>query len=333
MTPAGELAALRAAVQAGRSALTPLPAEVAQGLSQSLGARLPEEGAARGLELASRALSAALAGGARPRARTALFVGSGLGPREPWEARLAQGAIPGDAPLEPTLAGHGLTEALAERFELGGERATFAVTCVSGLCALEAARAALLLGRADAALVLGVETLSRTIQGGFCALEALSREATPARPSAQDGILLGEGACALRLERGGAEGATCLLGQALVADAVHATSPDASGAGLRAALEQALGEACLRPDELSWLTLTAPASPAYAQAYAGALEPVLGAGWRERCETWEESVGHLLAASGPLGVAWGLGREPGVALTVGFGGLSGATVVGPEGAA
>ncbi|MGE0708477.1 MAG: beta-ketoacyl synthase N-terminal-like domain-containing protein [Planctomycetota bacterium] len=324
-TAAGRgLEALRAAARAGRSLLAPLPDEVARDLPQTLGARVAREGRARGLELAASAAEDALADLLRARrARTALFVGSGLGPREPWEEALAAGARPGVAEHA-----HALTEELAARLGLGGERATFAVTCASALCALEAARAALLRGRCEAALVLGIETLSRTIQGGFCALEALSTANEPGgRPD--DGILLGGGACALLLELAPA-GGLALRGQACVADATHATRPDPAGAGLRAAAAHALEEAALAPADLGWIALTAPASPAYRAAYAAALGALCGPGWEERAETWEDAVGHLLAASGAVGVAWGWGRpEPGLALTVGFGGLNGATVVGP----
>jgi 3-oxoacyl-[acyl-carrier-protein] synthase II len=306
------LAALRKAVSEGRSAHAPLPPDVARGLSQTLGARVDDGGVGRGEALALRAAEAALEGvESAGRARTALFVGSGLGPREPWEEALAA--------------------ALARSCGLGGERATFSVTCVSGLCALEAARAALLLGRAEAALVIGVETLSRTIQGGFCALEALSRQAS-ADPPVRDGILLGEAACALLLRREPPPtegGGLAILGQAMAADATHVTTPNPEGAGLRRAVLAALAQAELEADELGWIALTAQASPAYAESYRRALTPLLS-DWEARAETWEDAAGHLLAASGPLGVAWGQGRDaPGLALTVGFGGLSGAVVVGP----
>ena len=208
---------------------------------------------------------------------------------------------------------------------------TYSVTCVSGLCAVERARSAIA-GGAPAALVLGVETLSRTIQGGFCALEALSLSASPSDPSPQDGIVLGEAACALLLEPA-VPGQAALLGQGLVADACHATSPDRSGQGMREAVELALTEAGLAVGDLGWIALTASGSPVYAATYAGALDSLWGGeAWRERVVDWEGSVGHLLAASGPVGLLYELERArevPGLALTVGFGGLNGASVVGP----
>jgi len=316
------LAALRQAVSEGRTALAELPDEVGRGLPHTLGGRAPDlpESAERGLLLAAEVVEAALEGvSPERRAQIPLLVGTGLGPQEPREAGLPASA-------------QAFTEALAEGAGLDVARSlTYSVTCVSGLCALERARSAIA-GGAPAALVLGTETLSRTIQGGFCALEALSASASPGNPSPQDGIVLGEAACALLLEPA-EPGQVSLLGQGLVADACHATSPDSSGRGMREAIEVALSEAGLEVRDLGWIALTAAGSPVYAATYAGALDALFGGGsWRERVVDWEGSVGHLLAASGPVGLVYEqeLAQSvPGLALTVGFGGLNGASVVGP----
>lgn len=299
-----------------------LPPEVARGLPHTLGGRVPglAAGPERGASLAAEVIEAALEGTAPARrAQIPLLVGTGLGPQEPREAGLNASA-------------QAFTEALAEGAGLDAARSlTYSVTCVSGLCALERARSQITAG-APAALVLGVETLSRTIQGGFCALEALSASASPSDPSPQDGIVLGEAACALLLEPAEA-GEAALLGQGLVADATHATSPDRSGRGMREAIELALAEAGLEVGDLGWIALTAAGSPVYAATYAGALDSLWeGEDWRERVVNWEGSVGHLLAASGPVGLLYELERAretPGLALTVGFGGLNGASVIGP----
>ena len=326
VTAAGDgLEALRALVAGQRTALAPLPEALARGLPRTLGARVPgaSAGPERGEAFALAALEQALRG-VEPaeRARIPLLVGTGLGPQEERELDLAAGREPAGA--------HALTLRLAERCGLDLARSlTYSVTCVSGSCALERARGELLRAESEcpAVLVLGLETLSRTIQAGFCALEALSASASPSQPAPQDGIVLGEGACALLLARA-IPGRPALLGHALVADASHMTSPDTSGAGMRAAIEAALAQAQLRPQDLRWIALTAPGSPAYAAVYAAALAPLLP-DWRGRVVSWEASVGHLLAASGPLGLAFA--REeagPGLALTVGFGGLNAAAVSG-----
>lgn len=328
VSAAGEgLAPLRALIARGGTALAPLPEALTRGLPRTLGARVPGLGLGpeRGRDLALAALEQALAGvGPAERAAIPLLVGTGLGPQEAREADLAAGRAPAGA--------QALTEDLAEACGLDRARSlTYSVTCVSGSCALERARGELLRPECPAVLVLGLETLSRTIQGGFCALDALSARASADEPALADGIVLGEGACALLLTRA-AVGRQALLGHALVADAAHMTSPDTSGAGMRAALAAALAQGGLAASDLQWIALTAPDSPAYAAVYAAALQ-ALRPDWRALVVDWEGAVGHLLAASAPLGLAFcDAERGPGLALTVGFGGLNGAALVGPAGA-
>jgi 3-oxoacyl-[acyl-carrier-protein] synthase II len=237
---------------------------------------------------------------------------------------------------------HALTADLAGRAGFGGPLGTYTVTCASALYALEQACAELALERAPAMVCAGLETLSRTILAGFCALDALSKTAGPGAPSPADGIVLGEGVCAVLLEpldaarARGARVRGVIAGRGLRSDGVHMTSPDAEGVGMRLAIEQALDEAGLAPAGVERITLTAPASPGYAAMYESALGAVFGAGWPARSTSWEPAVGHLLGASAAMGLAFAtellagaLGPAPDtvLALTVGFGGLNGATLV------
>jgi 3-oxoacyl-[acyl-carrier-protein] synthase II len=343
--------ALCAAIESGRSCLGPLGPELSAGLPVSFGGRAPVDlvgDGDRAGALADAALAELFDGaGLDPetRSRTGLTLGTGLGAMERSEAFLEAGETLATARLHP----HSLTSELAERHGLGGPIGTHTVTCVSALYALEQACCELTLGRAPAMVCGGVETLSRTILGGFCALEALSKSAGPSRPSANDGIVLGEGACFVLLEdvasaaQRGHTPRAIVRGRGLHTDGTHMTSPDVSGVGMESAAAHALAEAGASPDQVGRITLTAPASPAYGLLYSNALGRVFGEGWEERALTWEESVGHVLGASGALGLAFGTllleGRcrsEPQLtadtpyvlSLSVGFGGQSGATVLG-----
>ena len=355
LTAAGEgLVPIAAALAAGRSALGALPEAVARGLPHRLGGRfpaelVPEAGPDRAVLAALRAARAALAEAALPAgARLALAVGTGLGASERLEA-LGPGASGALDPelWSPAALGREVGGALSIPAE---RRRVFVVTCLSSLCALEHARAELELGRADAVLVLGVETLSRTIQAGFSALGALSKTATAERLAVEDGILLGEAACALVVEREegargrGARVRVRITGQAMRVDGRHLTSPNPEGEGLAAAIAGAgadgvwgaaprrdarsagegggpgspiaaeraslLGMGCGAEPHSHTVLVTAPASPGYAAQYARAL----GADWRGRVESWEGVTGHCLGASTAVGVAFAaerLGRGAG----------------------
>ncbi|RMG11137.1 MAG: hypothetical protein D6731_16135 [Planctomycetota bacterium] len=115
------------------------------------------------------------------------------------------------------------------------------------------------------------------------------------------------------------------------------TTPDPEGRGMALAARAALAEAGRTPTQVEAITLTADASPAYAAVYEHALSPLFGAAWRERASSWEPRLGHVLGASGALGLLHGallvdgsLGPAPPrsvLALTVGFGGLNGAILL------
>lgn len=182
-----------------------------------------------------------------------------------------------------------------------------------------------------------------------------------------DGIVLGEGAAFLVLEllsaahARGARVLGVLAGNRLVSDASHMTSPDASGRGMAEAIVGALDDAGLEAGDLACITPTAVGSPVYDGMQSRAILDTLGAvGTRIPVTTWEPVVGHALASTGVLGivhatlamnrgevlptfgledrdedcrldyvldVARPLEGEAILALTVGFGGQNGATIV------
>jgi 3-oxoacyl-[acyl-carrier-protein] synthase II len=333
------------------------------------------------------ALDASLAGALRPPSRLGLVLGTALGPSGAQERRMAtlsSGMGPGG--LDPmSFEGHAerlLDEALARARSRGGEPARgplsiFSVTCVSGLAAIEQAAADLALDRADAMVVAGVDTLTGLMHGGFRALGALSPSGRlrPFRTD-HDGILIGEAGSAIVLEtlRGarerGARAIAAIASQRLVSDAVHLTTPDPSGAGMARAIEGALSDAGISPGDVGCVTVTAAGSAVYDRMQGLAIEKAFGAAAGEvPVTTWEPAVGHLLAATGVVGVAFAarilergvvppvvagdrleetdpecrlryvfdrplaLASQWVLALTVGFGGQNGATLVAGAGAA
>jgi 3-oxoacyl-[acyl-carrier-protein] synthase II len=143
---------------------------------------------------------------------------------------------------------------------------------------------------------------------------------------------------------------------------MHLTSPDPEGRGMARAIGGALRDACIAPEEIGCITVTAAGSPVYDRMESRAVLAALGprAAARVPVTTWEPAVGHALAATGALGVVhaamvlsdglvrpvFGVERvDPDcqlryvlegpvsldspcvLALTVGFGGQNGATVV------
>jgi 3-oxoacyl-(acyl-carrier-protein) synthase len=327
-----------AAAPARPTTLSDLPPELRAGLPVGFGGRVGDDlvgddPAQRAVRLGGLAVEEALreADLDPSQRRVGLVLASALAGTERAELAAADEAPTADALR--ALAPPALTRELCQpRGLLAGP--ALSVTCASGLYALEQAALDLALGRLDAVVALGLETLSRYVLAGFCALEALSTSADPDQPSPTDGIVLGEAACAVVLEGAGAARPLArIVGRGLGADATHVTSPAADGRGMTAAIQAALTDAGLPAAAVGRISLTAVGSPAYQAMYEAALAPRLP-DWRQRAGSWEPAVGHLLAASTPAGLVdatLALARDPApvLALTVGFGGLNGATLVVP----
>jgi 3-oxoacyl-(acyl-carrier-protein) synthase len=241
------------------------------------------------------ALDASLAGDARgrPPGRLGLSLGTALGPAGALERRAAaqpRGTaswLLGPASFEG-LADRLLDEALARAAPDGeepgrGPTSVFSVTCVSGLAAMEQAAADLAFGRADAMVVAGVDTLTPLMHAGFRSLGALSPSARlRAFEAGHDGILIGEACAALVLEplraarARGARAIAVVASQRLVSDALHMTTPDATGAGMARAIEGALADAGISPEDIGCVTVTAAGSAVYDRMQAFAVEKALG---------------------------------------------------------
>ena len=195
---------------------------------------------------------------------------------------------------------------------LDGPRSMFSATCVSGLCALEQAAADIALDRADAMAVGGIDTLSDAMLAGFTSLGIVSGSG-PLRPfdGSHDGIAIGEAACfvvveplAEVLERS-VSPAACILSQSLESDAYHLTTPDPSGHGMARAIRRAVADAGLTADDIGGILVTAAGSVVNDRMLCRAVEEALGArGGEIPVSTWEPAVGHVLAATGIVALAF-----------------------------
>ncbi|MGY4229639.1 3-oxoacyl-[acyl-carrier-protein] synthase II [Bradyrhizobium sp. USDA 4503] len=130
-------------------------------------------------------------------------------------------------------------------------------------------------GEADVAICGGAEACIDPVSlGGFAAARALSTSFndTPARASRpfdrdRDGFVMGEGAGVLVIEelehalRRGAKPIAELIGYGTTADAYHITAGPEDGDGARRAMEAALQQAGLRPDQIQHLNAHSTSTP------------------------------------------------------------------------
>ena len=316
--------ALLNALRRGTAGAREVPAFREAKLPFTAGARIPaaalgsgpvSPGEDRAFRMSARAAAEALLEAdllrSAGKARIGLCLGTALGAVEQLELfsrggphRAEASALWREMPLEA------LTAKLAARFTLSGPARTFSMTCASGLCALEQAACDLELGRADAVLVGGVDTLSLTMQAGFSSLRALSASGRY-RPfeAAHDGIVLGEAAAFIVVERPealrrrGAHAVAQIAASALASDAHHLTSPDESGRGMARAIVRAIGASRLAAGDLATATFTAVGSPIYDRMQTRAIRLAFGAAaGAVAVTTWERATGHALSSTAIVGI-------------------------------
>jgi 3-oxoacyl-[acyl-carrier-protein] synthase-1 len=192
-------------------------------------------------------------------------------------------------------------EFLAVELGVSGPALSVSTACSSSAKALLSARRLLRLGLCDAAVVGGVDTLSRFTVAGFAALEASSPELCNPMSKNRKGINIGEGA-ALFLMTAEA-GSVRLAGGGASSDAYHVSSPDPDGLGAMDAMRGALADARLSPDDIDYLNLHGTATHQNDSVESHAVANVLG------CELLASSTkplsGHTLGAAGALELGFG----------------------------
>ena len=200
--------------------------------------------------------------------------------------------------------------------------------CASGAEAIGYAIEMIRSGRADVVLAGGTEAAIIPLNvAAFAAMRALSlRNDEPERASrpfdkGRDGFLLGEGAGMVVLEsaeHAAARGAVVhavAAGAGYSADAHHIAQPEPTGRGIVAAIERALADAALTPDQVVHVNAHATSTPAgdvvEGQAIRAALGPAVDG---VVVSATKSMTGHLLGGAGALeAVATILALREGVA--------------------
>ncbi len=198
-------------------------------------------------------------------------------------------------------------DVLASVFDFTGPRLSLSTACSSSANALGVALDWIRLGRADAVVTGGTESLCRMTFAGFNALHALSLE--PCRPfdRRRSGLSLGEGAAifvvesAERAARRGARIHAELLASGNSADAHHLTAPHPDGIGAVLAMRRALASAGVRPDEIGYINAHGTGTPLNDAVEAGAIRTVFGEATAHLAvSSTKGAVGHTLGAAGAI---------------------------------
>lgn len=144
---------------------------------------------------------------------------------------------------------------LKEYFNLTGYYSSVSTACTSGIKAFSIANNLLESNILDAVIVTGVDTLAKVPLYGFSSLEVLSSKKTNPLSKNRLGINIGEGAAAFIVEKEKQQNCIEILGIGETSDTYHSTTPDPEGIEAIRAIEIALNNAKLKPEDVDYINL------------------------------------------------------------------------------
>jgi 3-oxoacyl-[acyl-carrier-protein] synthase II len=204
---------------------------------------------------------------------------------------------------------HMIAAHVAAEVGFGGVNMMLPAACAAGNYAIAYALDTLRAGRAELMLAGGADAFSRITYTGFARLGAIAPERCQPFDRRRRGMIPGEGAAVLVLEplgRARARGAKVyaeLAGYGLSCDAHHMTAAHPEGQGAARAIERALADSGLRPDEVSYISAHGTGTPTNDRLEALAVERVFGAGMRTPISSVKSMLGHTMGAASAIEAA------------------------------
>jgi len=204
---------------------------------------------------------------------------------------------------------------LVATFGLKGASLGCSSACASSAHALGLALDLIRLDRQDIVFVIGAEDCNKFNILPFAAARALSVQTDPARtPCAfdrnRDGFVGTGGAAVLVVEeleharRRGVPILSEVLGWGQASDGYNVMIPDPSGDGLRRAMESALSDARLRPDDVDYINAHATSTPVGDASECRAIRAVFPGGKLPFVSSTKSLTGHGLSLAGAMEAAF-----------------------------
>ena len=185
---------------------------------------------------------------------------------------------------------------MADYLDITGPRLSISTACSSGSKALLSAKRWLQQGICDVVITGGVDVLCQLTVNGFHALGALSDKPNIPFSANRTGINIGEGAALMLLSR--QKAALNLLGGGESSDAHHISSPDPTGQGALSAMQKALSDAGLEPQQIDYINLHGTGTAQNDAMESLAVNELFGA--NTSCSSTKGLTGHTLGAAGAI---------------------------------
>lgn len=254
-----------------------------------------------------------------PATRLGVVIGSALGgmaEAERWQEEACDLHALAGAPYD------GPTRQLAAWLGSTGPVISLSTACASGATTIGLGADLLRAGAATAVIAGGVDVLSRFVMRGFNNLRSLTRDEVRPFDRRRKGLLLGEGAGLVVLERAttaaqrGVRPYGYVLGHASCADGAHITAPDPEGRGLEQAIRLAMANAGVRAEAVEFISAHGTGTPLNDQMETRVFKKILGPhAYRVPINSIKAHMGHTMGAAATLEtmlclLAWRHGRIP-----------------------
>jgi len=249
--------------------------------------------------------------------KVGVSVGSGIGSLQAMEREhsklLEKGPNKVNPLLVPLMICNMAAGNVSIQFGLKGKNINVVTACATGTNSIGEAFRAIQYGEADVMIAGGTESSVTPIGvAGFAALTALTSSDDPARCSIpfdkeRSGFVMGEGSGIVVLEelehakRRGAKIYAEVAGYGCTSDAYHITSPVEDGSGAAKAMEFAMEDAGVSPQEITYINAHGTSTHHNDLFETRAIKLAFGEQAKKiKINSTKSMIGHLLGAAGAV---------------------------------
>lgn len=247
--------------------------------------------------------------------KVGISIGSGIGSLQAIEREYTKLQTKGPGRVNPLLVplmiSNMATGNVSIQFGLKGKSINVVTACATGTHSIGEAYRSIQHGEADVMVAGGAEACITPLGvAGFTALTALSSNEDPKTASRpfdkdRDGFVMGEGSGVVVLEslehaqKRGAVILAELVGYGSTSDAFHITSPAEDGSGAAKAMEFAMNDAGIKPEQIDYVNAHGTSTHHNDLFETMAIKLALGEhAYKVKVNSTKSMVGHLLGAAG-----------------------------------
>lgn len=249
--------------------------------------------------------------------RVGVSIGCGVGSLQRMESEEHKLVTKGPSRISPLMVPMLISNMAAGnvsiQFGLKGKSINIVTACSTGTHSIGEAYRTIQYGDADVMLAGGTESAICPIGiGGFAALTALTSATDPMRASIpfdkeRSGFVMGEGSGVVVLEslehalNRGARIYAEITGYGATSDAYHITSPAEDGEGAAKAMTEAMEEALVTPEQVSYINAHGTSTHHNDLFETRAIKLALGeTAYHVPISSTKSMIGHLLGAAGAV---------------------------------